>query len=77
MTSDEAEKAIRFLCNQWAAEQSRQSPTEDHGDYSEFRSWLAKNGHEKYLQFESPIGAEREAETWFDQEMYQTSLRLK
>jgi hypothetical protein len=69
MTKAEAEQAIRHCCNLWA---KTQSPAQlEHPNFSTFKSWLRDNGYGHYLKFRCRIGAEEQAELWFDQEFKQ------
>lgn len=68
MKKDDAEKAIRYLCGQWANEE----PPGDHPSFSRFKAWLRRKGYGGYLDFRSVGGADYAAEMWFDQEFKQT-----
>jgi hypothetical protein len=70
MKKDEAEKAIRYLCGEWAKELSPQDL--EHPSFGAFRSWVEKKGYSHYFDFRSTEGPHRAAEWWFDQEFKQT-----
>lgn len=74
MKKAEAEKAIRYLCTEWAKEQGipYASPYPKQASFSAFRSWLEAKGYSHYLNFRSVIGPLEDAERWFDQEFKQT-----
>ena len=69
MKKAEAEKAIRYLATQWPNTLSK----EDRADpsFSTFKSWLAANRYSSYLDFRSVMGADYDAEAWFDEELGQ------
>ena len=69
MKKTEAETAIRALATEWAmglAEAEREHPS-----FSAFKTWLSQKGYSHYLSFRSIMGADHNAETWFDQELGQ------
>ena len=49
MTKDEAEKAIRHLCHEWAKALSPDRREYPH--FSAFKSWLGESGYSHYLTF--------------------------
>ncbi|MCW1430853.1 hypothetical protein [Novosphingobium sp. JCM 18896] len=65
MRKAEAEKAVRFLTTKWFKEMGR--PETPH--FSDFVSWLRLEGYSHYLDFRSTMGAQEDAESWFDQEL--------
>lgn len=71
MTKDEAERAIRHLCHEWEKEKGVHFTSSDHPSFSEFTSWLGRKGYSRYLNFRSRMGAQYDAEVWFDQEFQQ------
>jgi hypothetical protein len=71
MKKSEAEKAIRHLCHKWAAE----NPPGDHPSFGDFKRWLNEKGYGGYLGFRSVMGADYDAEMWFDQEFKLTWMR--
>jgi hypothetical protein len=73
VTKDEAEKAIRHLCHEWAKALS--PDRREHPHFSAFKSWLGESGYSHYLTFRSRMGADYDAELWFDQEFKQTWRR--
>jgi hypothetical protein len=76
----EAESAIRALCREWAEGRGiRPDPNSDplalHPSFSAFTQWVREKGYGHYLNFRSTMGAEYDAEMWFDQEFKQTWRR--
>lgn len=47
----------------------------DHPSFSDFKVWLTENGHSQYLDFRSTVGADYDAEVWFDDELKQNWRR--
>ena len=73
MTKKEAEPIIRRLIHEWRAEQGLPLPPSDHHySFSGFKAWLDNKGYGHYLKFRSTMGADYDAEMWFDQETKQT-----
>jgi hypothetical protein len=74
MKKAKAEKAIRYLCSEWAREKGVPipSPYPKQASFSDFRSWLEGKGYSPYLNFRSVAGPHYDAEMWFDQEFKQT-----
>ncbi|UPG72898.1 hypothetical protein MVG78_01485 [Roseomonas gilardii subsp. gilardii] len=72
MKKDEAERAIRHLCHEWAQECGIVEPPTDQPSFSDFRSWLSEKGYSHYLTFRATMGPLHIAEMWFDQEFKQT-----
>ncbi|MDP1628358.1 hypothetical protein [Parvibaculum sp.] len=68
----DCEKAIRSLCHEWAKETGFQISSGVQPHFSDFKTWLRSNGHARYLNFRSTIGASDNAEIWFDEELKQT-----
>jgi hypothetical protein len=73
MKKAEAEKAIRYLATQWANTLSEED--KEHPSFSAFKGWLAANRYSGYLDFRSVMGANYDAEAWFDEELGQTWRR--
>ena len=71
MKKAEAETAVRSLARQWALERKINTAT-DHPSFSNFKAWLGEKGYAHYLNFRSAVGADEDAERWFDQELKQT-----
>jgi len=71
MKKEECEKAIRYLCTQWARERSIPHQPVDQPSFADFKSWLASKGYSHYLNFRSVRGPDSDAEDWFDQEFKQ------
>lgn len=72
MTKDEAEKAIRYLCHEWANERAVGRTVEAPASFPNFKAWLLSKGYGHYLNLRSVAGAHEDAERWFDQEFKQT-----
>jgi hypothetical protein len=68
----EAENAIRSLCGQWADErgfnQIDYGGLNFHPSYHEFKGWAESKGYGGYWNFRSRMGANYDAEMWFDEE---------
>lgn len=73
MTKAESEKAIRHLCHVWAKTLSPQDLT--HPSFASFKSWMEANGRGSYFKFRSLVGADEDAERWFDNEFKQSWRR--
>lgn len=74
MQKSEAEKAVRHLCHTWASENGLKIGV-DHASFSAFKAWLQAKECGHILDFKSRMGAEYDAEMWFDQEMKQNWRR--
>lgn len=72
MKKAECEKAIRNLCHEWAKTPEFTETRSDCPSFSKFKSWLTIKGYDHYLNFRSVMGADYDAELWFDQEFKQT-----
>jgi hypothetical protein len=72
MTKPECEKAIRDLCHVWANECGIPHAPKDQPSYFSFKSWAQAKGYGHYWSFRSRMGADYDAEMWFDQEFRQT-----
>lgn len=73
MKKDEAEKAIRSLATTWfdtLPEEKREHPS-----FYAFKDWLSANHYSHYLDFRSRMGANYDAEAWFDDELGQSWRR--
>ena len=73
MKKDEAEPAIRALATKWLdtlPEQNREHPS-----WYAFKDWLSVNHYSHYLNFRSRMGADYDAEAWFDDELGQNWRR--
>lgn len=46
-----------------------------HPSFSDFKAWLHEEGYSYLLDFRSVMGADEDAEQWFDQELGQTWRR--
>ncbi|MGB6541392.1 MAG: hypothetical protein WBF03_11020 [Xanthobacteraceae bacterium] len=73
MKKRECETAIRRLCHEWA--RSAPSNQVNRPRFSDFKGWLQRMGSSQYLDFHSTMGADRDAEMWFDEELKQTWRR--
>ena len=69
MTKRESEPLIRHLCHVWF--DGLPDPKPEHPSFSVFKSWLSEKGYSHYLRFRSVMGADYDAELWFDQERKQ------
>jgi hypothetical protein len=70
MTKQESEKAIRYLCTEWAKLRGIQIPPIEQPSFSDFYSWVRENyGH--YLTFRSTLSVSDHVEAWFDDEFKQ------
>jgi hypothetical protein len=72
MKKEDCEKAIRYLCHEWAKARGIPDPPIDQPSFSDFKAWLVEKGYSYYLNFRSVMGADYDAEMWFDQEFKQT-----
>ena len=75
MKKDECRQAIRQLCHKWSQAANLTAIQLEHPSFSDFKTWLNKNGYSHYLNFRSVMGADYDAELWFDQEFKQTWRR--
>ncbi len=71
MRKDESESAIRALCHQWKKERNLGPAELEHPSFSDFKAWAQASGYGQYFQFPSVMGADYDAEMWFDQEFSQ------
>lgn len=71
LKKDECERAIRPLCHQWARECGLSKEQLADPSFSDFKDWLSAKGYSRYLEFRSVMGADEDAERWFDQEFKQ------
>ena len=70
MTKKESEKAIRYLCGEWAKLRGIQiSPTEQ-PSFSDFYYWVQEK-HNSVLEFRSTLPVSEQLEAWFDDEFKQ------
>jgi hypothetical protein len=72
MKKTEAEPAIRSLCHEWADSVGFYPASGKQPSFADFKTWLAAKGYLHYLDFRSTMGANTDAEQWFDQELRQT-----
>lgn len=75
MKKDECERAIRYLCGEWARDARLTQSELQNPRFSAFKSWLAAKGYSQYLNFRSIAGSDYDAESWFEQEFKQTWQR--
>ncbi len=69
----ECEPIIRRLATDWLhtlAEADREHPS-----WSSFKTWLEGKHYSHYLNFRSRMGADYDAEAWFDDELGQNWRR--
>ena len=79
MKKAEAEQMIRHLCGEWANEKGlphqSQRKAYFYASYSEFKNWCIAKGYGNYFEFRSKLGANYDANLWFDNEFNQAGLR--
>jgi hypothetical protein len=68
----DAESAIRSLTTQWARATGFDYRSGEMPSFSAFKTWLRDNKYDGYLNFQSTMGPDADAEHWFDQELHQT-----
>jgi len=65
MKKSEAKEAIHDFFGIWSKDFT---PAQlEHPSYYEFKSWAERNGYSRYFKFRSVMGADYDAELWFDQ----------
>ena len=74
MNKVEAERLIRHLCSQWAAEKGFGGAADEAPSFLEFKAWAMQRAPEAF-SFRSQMGANYDAEVWFDEEFNQTWRR--
>jgi hypothetical protein len=70
MKKQECEKAIRYLCTEWAKLQGLIIHPMEQPSFIEFWGWLQQN-HNQYLNFRSILPVMDQVEAWFDDEFQQ------
>ncbi|MDO8273558.1 MAG: hypothetical protein Q7U82_16815 [Gammaproteobacteria bacterium] len=70
MTKQESEKAIRYLCTEWAKLRGIQTPPIEQPSFSDFHSWVKEN-HNSVLKFRSTLSVSEQLEAWFDDQFKQ------
>ncbi|MGY4460285.1 hypothetical protein ACVWYI_004245 [Bradyrhizobium sp. LB13.1] len=65
----EAEDGIRRLALEWMRETDYRPKPGWYPSFSDFKQWLEANHRSLYLNFRSEIGAQTEAEGWFEAEI--------
>jgi hypothetical protein len=73
MKKTECEQTIKSLAIEWRATQT--GAEHEHPRFNAFKDWLRANGYGRYLDFPSRMGADYDAELWFDQALGQTWRR--
>jgi hypothetical protein len=73
MKKSECERGIKSLSIDWFATLSMEK--QEHPSFYDFKRWLEANGHQGYLNFRSRMGADYDAELWFDQVLKQSWRR--
>ncbi|MBR1219927.1 hypothetical protein JQ557_18105 [Bradyrhizobium sp. U87765 SZCCT0131] len=73
MKKSEAEPAIRTLATQWF--NTLPADEQVHPSFYAFKAWLSANHYSLYLNFRSRMGADYDAEMWFDDELGQNWRR--
>ena len=69
MKRKEAEDGIRHFSIEWMHETNYCPKPGHYPSFSDFKQWLEKHHRSLYLNFRSQIGAENEAEQWFESEI--------
>lgn len=72
MIKAEAEAGIKQLVRQWARINNISHGQDEMPSFSEFQAWVFSEGYGRYFDFKSRIGADEEAEMWFDRELGQS-----
>lgn len=70
MKKQESEKAIRYLCTEWAKLRGIQIPPIEQPSFYDFYSWVKEN-HGSILTFRSTLSVSDQVEAWFDDEFKQ------
>ena len=70
MTKDQAERAIRHLCHEWAKLRGIAIDPNAHPSFEDFFSWVQDN-YSPYLTFRTSMSVRDDVENWFDQEFKQ------
>jgi hypothetical protein len=70
MKKEESEKAIRYLCSEWAKLEGIQIPPREQPSFMDFFAWLQQN-HNQYLNFRATLSVSDQVEAWFDDEFRQ------
>lgn len=71
MRKEESEKAIRYLCSEWAKLKGIQIPPREQPSFMDFLAWLQQN-HNEYLNFHgTTLSVSDQVEAWFDDEFKQ------
>ena len=69
MKKKEAEDGIKRLAIEWMHGTGYRPKQGWYPSFSDFKDWLEANHRSLYLNFRSEIGAETEAEQWFEAEI--------
>jgi len=72
MKKDDAQKAIRHMCNVWVKEQNIQGGASEMPSFGKFRCWADTKGYCHYFDFRSVMGAHNDAGMWFYEELGQS-----
>jgi len=70
MKKQDSEKAIRYLCSEWAKLQGIQIPPVEQPSFTDFLSWVRQN-YGQYLDFRTTGSVADQVEAWFDSEFKQ------
>lgn len=73
MKKSEAEPAIRQLAAEWY--RGLPEDEREHPSFGSFASWVRQQGYGRYLEFRSTMGANYDAEMWFDDTLGQNWRR--
>ena len=69
----ECEPAIRSLAHEWF--NGLPEAEREHPSWTAFKAWLGEKHYSHYLDFSSVVGADHDAEAWFDDELGQNWRR--
>lgn len=70
MKKQDSEKAIRYLCTEWAKLRGIQVPPVEQPSFTDFLSWVRQN-YGPYLNFRTTGSVADQVEAWFDDEFKQ------
>ena len=71
MKKEEAEKAIRYVCHEWAKLRGVNVDPMVQPDFGDFLAWVREN-YSPYLSFRTTTSATDDVGMWFDQEFKQS-----
>lgn len=73
MKKAECEQPIKSLAIEWRG--TLQGNEYEYPSFYAFKNWLHAKGYGGYLNFRSRVGADYDAELWFDEALRQTWRR--